>query len=168
MKAEWQINEYDSSSKIWIYTINPSISTENLESFQNDLAIFCTQWTAHNKELRSFYKLIDKKILILGVDEHLNPASGCSIDKSVHFLEDLEKKYNIEIFNRMLFTYVNETGELITLKKNDFEKNVETGVITTETKVVNNLCLSLLDWNAKGIEAIKNTWMMNFFGITIS
>jgi len=161
----WEINDFHPSSKIWIYTLNPELNEEQLNGISTELTAFCKDWTAHNRELRSFYKIIENKILILGVDEHLNPASGCSIDKSVHFLEDIEYKYSIEVFNRMLFTYLNENKKLITLNKTQFEKAISENLINTDTLVVNNLALTLKDWNDNGIIPLSKSWMMNFFGV---
>jgi hypothetical protein len=34
---------------------------------------------------------------VLGVDENLNSVSGCSIDSSVHFMQQLEKEFDIDL-----------------------------------------------------------------------
>ncbi len=167
MKNNWQINDYHPSSKIWIYTINPSLTDVQLNKISEELNSFCSQWTAHNRELRSFFKIFENRILMLGVDEHLNPASGCSIDKSVHFLEDLETNYSVEIFNRMLFSYIDEHNNFITLNKIDFEKAIADNKINNDTLVLNNLALTLQEWNDNGVIPMANSWMKNFFSVTI-
>jgi hypothetical protein len=167
MNTAWQINNYDESSKIWIYTLSKDLDSDLLQQIEKELHQFCSQWTAHNKELRAFFKIIDHRILLLGVDEHLNPASGCSIDKSVHFLEDLEKKYSIDFFNRLLFTYVNAQGNFITESKNTFEKLITEQIIEPDTLVVNTLAKNLREWNEIGITAMKNTWLKNYFNIAV-
>lgn len=161
----WEINDFHPSSKIWIYTLNPILSDEQLQGISEELKSFCTQWTAHNRELRSFFKIFENRILLIGVDEHLNPASGCSIDKSVHFLEDIEKKYSIEVFNRMLFSYFDTQDKLQTLSKNQFEKAIADNIINADTLVLNNLALTLNDWNTNGAIPLSKSWMMNFFGV---
>jgi hemerythrin superfamily protein len=163
----WKITDFDATSKIWIYTISPKLAPLQEVEFANELNHFCINWTAHNKELRAFYKIIDKSILILGVDEHLNPASGCSIDKSVHFLEELENKYNISLFDRMLFNLVNEQEVIQTYGKKEFEQLIENGTIHTESKVINTLCSTLKEWNENGVQLLAKSWMNNFFGIKV-
>lgn len=163
----WEIKDFHPSSKIWIYTLNPALKEEQIIGITADITSFCTQWTAHNRELRSFFKIFENRILLIGVDEHLNPASGCSIDKSVHFLEEIEQKYSIEIFNRMLFSYFDKNNKLQTLTKNEFENAIAESIINTETLVINNLTLSLNDWNENGIIPLSASWMMNFFGLKI-
>lgn len=167
MKTNWEINDYHPSSKIWIYTINPTLTEEQQLKISEELKTFCTQWTAHNRELRSFFKIFESRILILGVDEHLNPASGCSIDKSVHFLEDLEANYSIEVFNRMLFSYFDSNNKFITLAKNQFELALAENTINNDTLVLNNLALTVQEWNENGIIPFSKSWMMNFFDVKI-
>lgn len=167
MKTNWIISDYHPSSKIWVYTISSTLTEEVALYIEKELNGFCATWTAHNKELRAFFKLIENRILIIGVDEHLNQASGCSIDKSIHFLEDLEKKYSIEIFNRMLFTYIDETEKLITLNRSEFEKAISENKIKPETAVVNTLVNSLNEWNTNSIVSFEKSWMKNFFGVNV-
>ena len=162
----WKINDFHPSSKIWIYTLNPELNEEQLSGISAELSSFCKDWTAHNRELRSFFSIFENRILLIGVDEHLNPASGCSIDKSVHLLEDIEQKYSIEIFNRMLFSYI-DSNKLITLNRNEFEKAIAENLINTNTLVVNNLALTLNDWNENGVIPLSKSWMMNFFGVKV-
>ncbi len=163
----WKITDFDASSKIWIYTISPKLTNELEVEISKELDNFCINWTAHNKELRAFYRIKNRSILILGVDEHLNPASGCSIDKSVHFLEELENKYNISLFDRMLFNLANEQEEIQTYNKKEFEQLIEKGTIQSESKVINTLCSTLKDWNENGVQLFSKSWMNNFFGIKV-
>lgn len=161
----WKITEFDESSKIWIYTIYPKLTSSQEVEIAKELGHFCINWTAHNRELRAFYKIIDRSILILGVDEHLNPASGCSIDKSVHFLEEIENKYQISLFDRMLFNLINDQQEIQTHNKKEFEQLIENGTVHPESKVINTLSTTLKDWNENGVQLFSKSWMNNFFGV---
>ena len=163
----WKITAIDESSKLWVYTISPKLSAVQEVELLKDLDYFCEHWTAHNKELKAFYKIIHGTILILGVDEHLNSASGCSIDKSVHFLEEIEKKYNISLFNRMLFNVVNDQQEIKTYSKKEFEQLLENNSIKPDSKVINNLATEVKTWNEQGVQLFSQSWMSNFFGIRV-
>ncbi len=163
----WKITDIDQSAKIWIYTIAPKLTALQEVDFSNELHQFCEHWTAHNKELKAFYKIIDHSILILGVDEHLNPASGCSIDKSVHFLEEMEKKFNISLFDRMLFNVVNDQEEIKTYNKKEFEQLLEYNTIQADSKVINTLTTQLQDWNENGVQPFSKSWMSNFFRVKV-
>ena len=42
------------------------------------------------------------------VDESMAGASGCSIDSSVAFIRHLTQEYSVDLFDRMLVTYIDE------------------------------------------------------------
>jgi hypothetical protein len=151
-------------SKIWIYTFSKTLTEFQEQEIAKSLAIFCNNWTAHSKELRAFWNIYDSKILVLGVDEHLNPASGCSIDKSVHFLQDIEQQFNLEVFNRLLFSYINN-NQIITLNREDFQTALDEKHIKPNTIVVNTLAKNWGEWNSIGFQALQDSWMKNLFQI---
>lgn len=162
-----KLNDVHPDSKIWIYTISPSLTEEKKSILTSALDQFCSSWTAHSKELRAFWNIYDDKILVLGVDEHLNPASGCSIDKSVHFLQDVEQQLNISLFNRMLFSYILDE-QIITLNRDEFQNAIEQHIIGPQTKVVNTLARNFAEWNENGFVALEDSWMKNMFNLTVA
>lgn len=160
-----KIYDYHASSKIWVYTIKPNLNSSVENQLNIELELFCKNWTAHNRELRAFHKIFENRFLVLGVDEHLNPASGCSIDKSVHFLEEMEQKFSITIFDRMLFSYFDEHNDCITLNRTEFENELSKNNITANTLVVNTLTTTIAEWNESSIIKLQDSWMNNFFSI---
>ncbi len=160
------LTEVHADSKIWIYTFSKKISSAQAEEIGKSLDAFCKNWTAHSKELRAFWNIYDFRILILGVDEHLNPASGCSIDKSVHFLQELEQEFQLELFNRMLFSYI-EDKQIHTLNREEFQKHIDEKIIHSETLVVNTLAKNWAEWNSTGFQKLQDSWMKNLFQIPL-
>jgi hypothetical protein len=167
MKGINNIESYHQQSKLWIYTVKENLTDEMANEISNRLEAFCQSWTAHNKELRAFWNMYENRIILLGVDEHLNPASGCSIDKSVHLLQDLEKEMNINIFDRMLFSYT-DGNNIYTLSRDEFQQAIDEQKIDSETMVVNTLAKNLEEWTNIGIQKLQNSWMKNLFNIKLS
>lgn len=89
-------------SHVWIYASNRKFSEAEVTSLQGLLLKFCEEWTAHGSQLKAVGEIRYHQIIILMVDETQAGASGCSIDKSVHFIELLEEKFSVQLFNRML------------------------------------------------------------------
>lgn len=69
----------------------------------------------------------------------MQAATGCSIDKSVQFIQKLEQKYNVELLDKMNVTFKN--GEHIAHKSLiDFSKKMaKEKAVTENTIVFNNL-----------------------------
>jgi hypothetical protein len=65
----------------------------------------------------------------------------------------------------MLFTFIDEHNQLKTLDRNAFENAIDEGIIQQNTLVINNLALTVNDWNNKGLLAFADSWMSNFFGV---
>lgn len=126
------------TSRIWIYQANRNFSEEELAELHELLPQFLKQWTAHGASLRAGYEIKYKRFIIIGLDQSLASASGCSIDASVHFIQGLEKRFGIELLDRMNVSF--KQGEYITYKTMaDFKKMAKAKAINKNTIVFNNL-----------------------------
>ena len=84
-------------SKIWIYQSNRKFSDQEFSEIEMALQTFLESWSAHGSSLESSYQLKYNRFIIIAVNQDVQPATGCSIDASVQFIQELEKKYKIVI-----------------------------------------------------------------------
>ena len=80
-------------SKIWIYQSNRKFTDEEFAAIKSDLKLFIESWEAHGNNLESSFELKYNRFIILAVNQEVQIATGCAIDRSVAFIQDLEKKY---------------------------------------------------------------------------
>ncbi|MBE7638820.1 ABC transporter ATPase [Salegentibacter sp. BLCTC] len=144
------------SSRVWIYQANRSFTNEELEEIQSRLDQFVTQWTAHGAELKAGYLIKYKRFIVLALDQQINAASGCSIDASVHFIQQLEKDYNVDLLDKMNVSY--KQGEFVAYKSlSDFRKMAKQKAVSPKTIVFNNLVNNkaefLSDWEVPAAES---------------
>jgi len=144
------------SSRVWIYQANRSFTTEELEEIQSRLDQFVTQWTAHGADLQAGYLIKYKRFIILALDQEKNAATGCSIDASVHFIQQLEKEFNVDLLDKMNVSY--KQGEFIAYKSlTDFRKMAKQKAVSPKTIVFNNLVNNkaefLSDWEVPASES---------------
>src|SRR5690242_11524154 len=92
-------------SRIWIYQSDRELTTEEVEQIKDETRKFLESWTAHNQTLKAGCEIRYNRFLILMVDEKSAGASGCSIDKSVHFIKSIEKNFKVSFFDRMMFAF---------------------------------------------------------------
>lgn len=149
-------------SRVWIYQANRSFSAEELEELQSRLDKFVTQWTAHGSDLKAGYLIKYKRFIVLSLDQEITAASGCSIDASVHFIQQLEKDYQVELLDKMNVSY--KQGEFIAYKSlSDFRKMAKNRSVSPKTTVFNNLVNNkaefLSDWEVPAAES----WHKRFF-----
>lgn len=126
------------NSRIWIYQAGRTLTTEEVNSIGVQTQQFLESWTAHNKDLRAGYEIRYSRFLILMADEQVADASGCSIDKSVHFIQSLEKQYGISFMDRMQFAY-KMNDQVDAVSRTGFEKLFADGIIDENVHVFNNL-----------------------------
>ena len=144
------------SSRVWIYQANRSFTNEELEEIQPRLNQFVTQWTAHGADLQAGYLIKYKRFIILALDQQINAATGCSIDASVHFIQQLEKEFNVDLLDKMNVSY--KQGEFIAYKSlTDFRKMAKQKAVSPKTIVFNNLVNNkaefLSDWEVPASES---------------
>nr|WP_299172486.1 ABC transporter ATPase [uncultured Allomuricauda sp.] len=133
------------TSRIWIYQSNRGFSSEELEEIEQALGQFLKDWTAHGSELKAGFEIKYNRFLIIGLDQTLAGASGCSIDASVHFIQQLEQKYDVNLLDRMNVSF--KQGEFVAYKSlKDFKKMAKDKAISKNTIVFNNLVANKMEY----------------------
>ena len=117
-----QFDHFAPSSKVWVYQAERNLSSEEVAVADKAIEQFTEQWAAHSQELKAKGAILHQRFLVLMVDESQANASGCSIDSSVHFVQELGKHLSIDFFDRLNIAYnvnksiINETIETFALK----------------------------------------------------
>jgi hypothetical protein len=145
-------------SKIWIYQSNKVLADNVSQNLLIEAKEFTATWISHQNQLAADALFIYNQFLILAVDENVSGASGCSIDKSVKFVQYLQEKYAITLLDRMIFTYKDSNNNIITLNKEGFTEAYMKNIIDDNTLVFNNLIPTLGDLNDKWLVPIKDSW----------
>ncbi len=156
-------SELSPQSKIWIYQSNRPFTNSETTHIQQEIADFANQWAAHGQGLKAFGTLYYNQFIVLMVDESIQGASGCSIDSSVHFLKDLQKKYNVNLFDRLNMTYRNASNQIATANRDEFEKLVNIGEINDTTIVFNNLVRNKQEFETKWEIPMAESWHKRVF-----
>lgn len=149
-------------SKIWIYPSNRKFSEQEVAAIETDLKLFLDSWDSHGTGLESSYQIKYNRFILLAVNQEVQPASGCSIDKSVQFIQQLEQKYQVDLLDKMNVTY--KTGEHIAHKSLlDFKKMAKEKAVSEHTIVFNNLVNSIQEFNDCWEVPAAESWHSRFF-----
>jgi hypothetical protein len=149
-------------SRIWIYQSNRKFSDEEMAEIEIALQAFLQNWSAHGTSLESSYQLKYNRFIILAVNQEVQSATGCSIDASVEFIQSLERKYNVDLLDKMNVTF--KLGEYIAHKPLiDFKKMVKDKAVTENTIVFNNLINTIQEFNESWEVPAADSWHSRFF-----
>ncbi|WP_019038810.1 hypothetical protein [Psychroflexus tropicus] len=133
-----EFKDLPDSARVWIFQANRGFSEDELNEIKPKINHFLQQWTVHGKSLKAGFEIRYNRFIILGLDESQASASGCSIDASVHFIQDLEKEYDVDLLDKMNVSFKN--GEFVAYKPLiDFKKMVKQKAVSPQTIVFNNL-----------------------------
>ena len=153
----------DERSRVWIYQSDKELSDKARHEIQEYVFQFLSKWTAHHAELKSYGNIFHDQFLTLFVDETSAAASGCSIDSSVRFVQQLGEKYNVDFFNRMIFSYLDKTqNKVITLSNVEFKDAYANEVINEDTLVFDNLVKTKDQFLKEWLKPMKDSWHMRF------
>ena len=98
---------------------------------------------------------------MLAVDESFNNVSGCSIDSSVRFIQQLENELHLDLMNKMNVTFKDD--EVINLVKlSDFQQFAKERKVTPETIVFNNMVNTKEDFENNWEVPANQSWHKRF------
>ena len=126
------------NSRVWVYQSDRPFTIEEEQAIQKILNDFTTEWQAHGHALAALAEIYYHQFIVLSVDEQIAGATGCSIDKSVHLMKELESKFNISLFDRFRMAY-RQGEDIINCSREEFEERIKKGIVDGQTLVFNNL-----------------------------
>jgi hypothetical protein len=153
----WELLSLDEASKVWIYQANRFFTDEEKAAIEQEIEEFVDKWASHNRQLKAYGNVFHHKFICLMVDETQAGASGCSIDSSVHFIQYLEKKYGVDLFDRLNYSYL-VGKEIKTVPHEQFSEAYANGEIGDETLMFDNLVRTKKDFISRWTVPLSESW----------
>lgn len=150
------------NGRIWIYQSNRKFSPEEVLQITERLSNFLEGWAAHGTGLQAGFEVRYDRFLIIGIDQEIQAATGCSIDDSVRFIQKLESDFNVDLLDKMNVTFRN--GEFIAHKPlADFKKMAKEKAVSSQTIVFNNLVNTVGEYQDFWEVPAAESWHSRFF-----
>jgi len=149
------------NSRVWVYQSNRKLSDEEVAIINHKTKEFLTQWTAHGANLEAGFEVKYNRFIVLGLNQENASASGCSIDASVHFIQQLEKEFEVDLLDKMNVTFY--SGDFIAHKTLiDFRKMAKAKSVSPNTVVFNNLVNTKEEYLESWEVPAKESWHNRF------
>lgn len=152
------MEHFHDQSKVWIYLANRPFTSAETEAINSSLSAFCKEWTAHGANLKATGAVRFNQFIVLMVDETAAGASGCSIDKSVRFIQSLEKAYDVQLFNRLMVA-IKKDEEILVEPLNLIQELVASGAVNASSLVFNNAVTTKGEMEEKWLLPLKDSWL---------
>jgi hypothetical protein len=155
-------SELPSHSRVWIYQSSRAFTKDELLNIEVASRNFLTKWTAHGSELKAGVDFRYDRFIILGLNESIQSASGCSIDASIRFIQSIEDNFNVILLDKMNVTIKNkEQIQYIPLK--EFRKMAKKKEISSSSIVFNNLVIDKGEYETQWEIPISSSWHSRYF-----
>ncbi len=149
-------------SRIWIYQSNRKFADDEVAIIEATLKDFIDNWAAHGTPLEASYLVQYNRFIIIAVNQEVQNVTGCSVDASVHVIQELEKKFGVELLDKMNVTF--RMGEHIAHKTlMEFRKMVKDKSVSANTIVFNNLVNNIDEWQDYWEVPAGESWHSRFF-----
>ena len=150
--------DFADDSRVWIYQSSRLFFISEALEMEAMLNDFVKQWNSHGTPVKGFANIFFGRFIVFMADENATGVSGCSTDSSVRLIKEIEKKYNVNMFDRsMLCFYIKEKIEQLPVSQLDYA--IENKFITVETLYFDNTVLTKKTLENNWVTPVKNTWL---------
>ena len=139
-------------SRIWIYQSDKDLNEFEISIIDDKTTSFLDSWKAHGKDLECSYSIINKRFIVIAVNENINNIGGCSIDNSIQ----------INLLNRLIVNYKVD-NKIASTSLNDLKNKIKDGGFTSETIIFNTAIKTKGELLNNFEIDIKSSWLSKFF-----
>lgn len=148
-------------ARVWIYPASRPFTAAEKEEISEILSQFLNQWVAHGTPLKTAFDLPYNHFIVIGLDEEVQGASGCSIDTSVHLIQQLEAKFNVILLDKMNVCY-REKEQILYISLKEFRKLAKSPMVNLDTIVFNNLVVDKAEYESIWEVPAYDSWHARF------
>ncbi len=156
-----RISDMPAHARIWVYKAARDLGQAEQKLVRERGAAFTAGWSAHGAALDACVDVMRDRFVVVAVDEEQALASGCSIDRSVGFIKQLEHDLNLMLTDRMLVMY-EEEGRVQSCHLDELPARLKEGEFTGETIVFDDLVLTVGDLNERFRIPLRSSWMERY------
>ncbi|MBF9253164.1 hypothetical protein I2I11_07660 [Pontibacter sp. 172403-2] len=149
-------------ARLWIYQAGRPLTEAEQAEIKPVLQRFAEEWSSHGKELEASAELLHNQFLVLASNESATSASGCSIDKSVHFVRELEQQLQVSFFDRTRLAFLKE-GRVEMVAMQELKNSVATGKIDKNTLYFDTLIQQYGELQGAWPRPASQSWLSRYF-----
>jgi hypothetical protein len=151
------------TARVWIYQASRPLTGPEAVSVLPQVARFSEEWTSHGRSLLASAEVLHQHFLVIGLDEGVAGASGCSIDASVRFVAQVEQLLNVEFLDKSRLAFMQD-GHIELLKHNEIKAAVAAGTVGPDTFYFDNTIATKAELDASWPHPAAQTWLARYFG----
>lgn len=154
-------------SRVWIYQSSRLFTMSEALQIEEMMNQFTHNWLSHGVPVKGAAHLFFGQFIILMADETATGVSGCSTDSSVRLIKEIEKAFEVGMFDRTTLAFaVKDAIQLLPMSQLQYA--IDNGFITADTLYFNNLVQSKQELENNWIIPLKDSWIAKRISFTNS
>lgn len=150
--------DFDPGSRVWIYQSNRLFTISEALQIEEMITQFAQNWDSHGVPVKAAAYLFFGQFVVLMADETATGVSGCSTDSSVRLIKEIEKIFEVNMFDRLALAFIVDDKVQI-LPMPQLKYAVEQGFVNADTLFFNNVVLTKEELENSWIIPAKDSWL---------
>ena len=147
--------------KLWIFPSHRKFYPQEIAELKERVEAFLTEWDDQEIAIKCSYSLKYDRFIIITVDDSKNSLSLQAHELLITFIQDLEKKYDIVLMDKINVCY--KQGDYVQYKDlKDFRKMIKAKGVSQKTIVFNNMITSKVELKYDWEINIMDSWLGRF------
>ncbi len=152
--------DFDKSSRIWIYQSSRLFTISEALWLEGQLDEFVKSWNSHGVQVKGYANLFFGQFIVFMADETASGVSGCSTDSSVRLVKQIEQKFQVQLFDRLLLAFlIGEKVQLLPISQLGFA--IENQFVTGDTLYFNNTVQTKKELEENWLVPVRMSWLKN-------
>jgi hypothetical protein len=150
-------------ARLWIFASDRPLSPVERASLEQAVERGLSDWAAHGSPVTWGMEVVAQQFLFLGVDESRTALTGCSIDKAIHEVQDLERHLGLDLLDHGRIFY--REGEMYRVVSRDtFRELAQSRAVNGDTVVLNNVISTVGEYRRGLWEVpVRRSWHAQAF-----
>lgn len=157
------IDTMPAHARVWVYKSAKPLTPQQRLTILERGAAFTAGWAAHGTGLDACVDVLHDHFVVIAVDEQQAMASGCSIDKSVRLVQELERDLSLNLTDRMVVLF-DRDGSVAVCRASEVAELLGTGILKADTMVFDDLVANVGDLRSRFRARLDSTWMSRYIG----
>ena len=124
--------DFAPESRVWIYQSPRLFLLSEALAIEEMLEAFVSDWKSHGTPVKGYGNLYYGQFIVLMADETASGVSGCSTDGSVRLIKEIEQRFGIPLFDRLMLAFlVKDKVQMVPLSQLPYA--LENGFVRPDT-----------------------------------
>ncbi len=159
---ELPLANFHPESPVWIYLASRPLSEMEANDINRATSQFVRQWVSHGNTVSGYGGLLFNRFLVLSANAAIVSPSGCSMDSSVKFVQEVDNRYSLDLFDRLKIGFIDREGEIDTLQLSALKSAMEEDTIDEDSPIFDNTINKLGPFREQWIKPLGESWVKNF------